>query len=139
MFPLKVNRIMHLFDVARGRLEKILPGYKDNVVLIRSLFLNRGGFVGEAYEDGLLQFYRLIYGEDRVFEGFRAVGDSFYHSGFYDQGLLCFEAGREFLQGIAPHHKRRLHSSWKEARDHFKRVGRDCRDCIKKAEEAYGP
>lgn len=138
MFPIKVHRLMHLFDVARGRLEKILPAHKEDVVFIRSLFLNRDGFVAEAYEDGLIQFYRLIYGDDRAFDGFKTVGDSFYHSGFYDQALLGFEAGEEYLQGIAPHHKRRLHSSWKEARDHFKRYGRNCRERIKtrEAEEA---
>ena len=124
LFPLKVHRLKHLFEVARGRIEQILPRYRDNVVLIRSLFLHRDGFVAEAYDGGLLHFYKLLYGEDRLFDGFRAVGDSFYHSGFYQQADQCFSAGEEYLHGVPAQAKRRLQASWKETREHFRRYRR---------------
>ncbi|MFQ5654452.1 MAG: hypothetical protein ACE5GW_06950, partial [Planctomycetota bacterium] len=54
MFPAKVHRIDHLFGVARSRVERALPEYQENVVLMRSLFLHRDGFIGDAYENGLL-------------------------------------------------------------------------------------
>lgn len=121
MFPAKVHRIHHLFEVALGAVEALLPKYRENRVLIRSLFLHRNRFVARVHDDGLISFYRLMYGADRIFEGFTMSGDSFYHSGFYKEAISCYEAGAEYLKGVPPGAKRKLNSTWKDARDHFKR------------------
>ncbi|MEM7164332.1 MAG: hypothetical protein AAF581_02655 [Planctomycetota bacterium] len=135
MFPIKVHRLKHLFEMATARLERILPHYKDNTVLVRSLFLHRDDFVAEAYDEGLLRFYQLLYGEPKAVNGFQVVGDSFYHAGFYQEAMECFSAGEAHLQGIPPAAKRRLDPSWKQARDHFKRYRRLCQDRMAQLEE----
>ncbi|MFN0059132.1 MAG: hypothetical protein ACKVX7_11790 [Planctomycetota bacterium] len=120
MFPVKVHRIMHLLLRARGRLEKLLPTFRENPVLIRSLYLHRKDFVAEAYPDGLVQFYRFLYGDDRAHEGYRAVGDSFFNAGFYELARESYQCGAEYLKSLAPQSKRKLDPSWKGTREHFK-------------------
>ncbi len=120
VFPQKVHRLNHLYDVALSRLQRILPSYLDDQVLIRSLFLHRERFVSRAYDRGLIRFYELMYGETKVFEGFKGAGDSFYHSGFYELAIQCFDAGEQYLQGIAPNAKRNLDPGYKAVRDHFR-------------------
>ena len=127
MFPAKVHRIHHLFEVSLSAVEALMPQYRENRVLIRSLFLHRHRFVARVYEEGLNRFYQLMYGEDRIFDGFTLAGDSFYHSGFYDEAICCYEEGEAYLQSVAPSAKRKLNPSWKEARDHFKRGKRKAR------------
>lgn len=128
MFPIKVHRLKHLFEMATARLERILPHYKENTVLVRSLFLHRDDFAAEAYPDGLLHFYGLLYGEQDIVTGFRVVGDSFYQAGFYGEAMECFAAGEAYLQSVPPAAKRRLDASWKETRDHCRRYTRLCED-----------
>lgn len=135
VFPLKVHRLEHLYELACSRLERILPRYQDNRVLIRSLFLHRQGFVADAYEDGLQRFYELLYGDKNIVSGYRAVGESFYHSGFYEQALECFNEGEAYLQGVTPVAKRQLDPRWKECRDHFKRYRKVCSDRMAQLEE----
>lgn len=125
MFPIKVHRMKHLFDTARARLEKTLPRFKEDRVLIRSLFLNRDEFVIDAYPNGILDFYRVIYGKKKVYEGFRRVGDSFFEGGFYEKAMEAYEAGAEYLNGLAPSSKRKLDPEWKDARDHFRKQRRE--------------
>ncbi len=128
VFPQKVHRLNHLYEVALARLEHILPNYLEDPVLLRSLFLHRERFVPRAYERGLIRFYELMYGETKVFQGFKGAGDSFYHSGFYELAIQCFEAGEQYLLGVAPNAKRNLDPGYKAARDHFRRQ-------IKKAQQ----
>lgn len=135
MFPIKVHRLKHLYQLAVARLEKILPRYKENHILRRSLFLHRDDFVADVHPRGLLYFYSLLYGDKNLVEGYRSVGDSFYRSGFYHQALECFDAGEKYLQGVTPVQKRQLDPSWKEARDHFKRYRKLCQDRMAKLEE----
>ncbi|MEM7261505.1 MAG: hypothetical protein AAF488_05895 [Planctomycetota bacterium] len=127
LFPIKVHRLRHLFDLARNRVESVLNQYRDNSVLIRSLFLTRDGFVAKADPHGLVYFYCWMYGEDRPFDGYVTVGDSFFDSGFFDYAELSYAAGEEYLHGVPPGEKRRFDASWKEAREHLKRRIRECR------------
>ncbi len=135
VFPQKVHRLHHLFEVALQRFEAILPNYSDNQVLIRSLFLHRDRFVSQAYERGLVDFYELMYGEKRIFEGYKMVGDSFYRSGFYEFSVLCFDEGEQYLQGIPPNAKRTLDPSYKATRDHFRRQRKKAKKHLQALEE----
>lgn len=135
VFPQKVHRLKHLFELARARLERILPRYRSQRVLVRSLFLHRDGIVAESVPGGLLFLYGILYGEGNMGEGFRVAGDSFFRSGFYEQALEAFEAGERTLAGLSPAEKRRQDPSWKELRDHFARHQRLCRDRIAQRRE----
>lgn len=97
MFPQKVHRIAHLFDVGTSALEALLHRWKQDPVLIRSLFLQRDQFVKESYEDGLCHFYRLMYGEQNAWQGYRIVGDSFLASGFVSHAHVAYSEGLESL------------------------------------------
>lgn len=136
MFPQKVHRLRHLLVTARVRMEKTLPRFKEDRVLIRSLFLSRQDFVAEAYPNGLLDFYRVLYGENRVFEGFMRAGQSFVEGGFYEQSLAAFEAGAEYLQGVSPSAKRKLDPEWKSARDLFRRESAVAREKLMSLESS---
>ena len=93
MFPQKVHRIAHLFDVGPAALEALLHRWKQDPVLIRSLFLQRERFVKESYDDGLCHFYRLMYGEQSAWQGYRIVGDSFLASGFVSHAHEAYSEG----------------------------------------------
>ncbi len=97
MFPQKVHRIAHLFDVGTSALEALLHRWKQDPVLIRSLFLQRDRFVKESYKDGLCHFYRLMYGEQNAWQGYRIVGDSFLASGFVSHAHVAYSEGLESL------------------------------------------
>jgi hypothetical protein len=87
LFPSKLNHIRYLFGKARERLEELLPGFTRNRILVRSLFLHRDDFVKDAYEDGILAFYRIMYPEGGPADGFYEVGLSFHASGFHARAL----------------------------------------------------
>jgi len=135
VFPQKVHRIRHLYEVALGRLEAILPSHRDDHILIRSLFLHRDRFVAKSYDRGLLRFYELMYGEDEIVQGFRGVGDSFYHSGFYDLAIVCYRAGEDYLRGFAPNDKRSQDPRLEEHLDHFRRHVRKAQTHLDSLEE----
>lgn len=94
MFPSKVHRIAHLFETGSVALEALLHRWNSDVVLIRSLFLQREGFVEQAYPDGLDQFYKLMYGPEDYLIGYHVVGHSFFQSGFLEMAVTAFELGR---------------------------------------------
>jgi len=94
MFPSKVHRIAHLFETGSVALEALLHRWNSDVVLIRSLFLQREGFVEQAYPDGLDQFYKLMYGPEDYLIGYHVVGHSFFQSGFLEMAVTAFEIGR---------------------------------------------
>ena len=135
VFPQKVHRIRHLYEVALQRLESLLPSFREDPVLIRSLFLHRDRFVARSYERGLIRFYELMYGDSKVFEGYQSVGDSFYHSGFYSRAMLSYGEGEQYLQGIPPNAKRGLDPGYKDARDHFRRHQKKAHQHLESLEE----
>jgi hypothetical protein len=101
MFPQKVHRIAHLFDVATTALEALLHRWKSDPVLIRSLFMHRDRFVAQADDDGLDHFYRWMYGPDQQWEGYLEVADSFLASGFASQAIEAYRAGQLHLEQSA--------------------------------------
>ncbi|MDE0958041.1 MAG: hypothetical protein OSB12_05325 [Planctomycetota bacterium] len=98
MFPQKVHRIAHLYDVATTALEALLHRWKSDPVLIRSLFMHRDRFVAQADEDGLDHFYRWMYGPEQVWQGYLEVADSFLASGFAAQAIEAYRGGQLHLE-----------------------------------------
>ena len=94
-----------------------------------------GRRIARAYERGLIRFYELMYGDDRVVEGFKTVGDSFYHSGFYEIAINCYDEGEQYLQGIPPNAKRTLDPGYKDTRDHFRRHRKKAQKHLEALEE----
>ena len=105
MFPQKLKHIQYLFGRARARLEDHLPSFCRMPVFIRSLFLDREGFVRLAYPDGIERFYWLMYPLGPL-QGFYEVGTSFYLSGFFKQAAEAFDLaeaayGERLQEGVA--------------------------------------
>ncbi len=101
MFPQKLGQVLFLFGKAQERLEQHLPTFGGSPIFIRSLFLERGGFVSQAYPDGLQAFYRIMY-PCSALAGFYHVGESFYHSGFFSLALESFQmAEAEYEEALA--------------------------------------
>lgn len=81
LFPLKLRQIHYLYERAKSRLEAQLASFAGYRLFIRSLYLEREGFVASAYPDGIDQFYRFMY-PGGVVEGYTEVARSFLHSSF---------------------------------------------------------
>ena len=103
MFPQKLKQVLYLFGKAQERMEQHLGSFASAPIFIRSLYVHRDGFVADAYPDGLRDFYRFMYPCGPL-EGFYHVGLSFYHSGFFPEGLEAFrlaEAEHDAALGAA--------------------------------------
>lgn len=99
VIPRKIKQINYLFNKATERVESLLPAYQRNRVLIRSLFLNRHGFVSESYAEGLVAFYQRIFPVNGAIEGFYKTGLSFMNSSFFEKAIETFQEGLDHLQG----------------------------------------
>lgn len=86
IFPKKMLHAATLFARARDALERHLPAMTKYPIVVRSLWLERDGFIATAYRDGIRHFYRLMYLGGAA-EGFFAAGSSFLDSGFVAQAL----------------------------------------------------
>jgi hypothetical protein len=99
LFPIKVHHVYTLFEKAKNRLEQLIPSYSRDTVLMRSLFLFGDDLLGEVYEGGLHEFYRILYPELGATEAFYRVGKSFLGAGFLDHARdafeKCIDAGRK--------------------------------------------
>jgi hypothetical protein len=93
LFPQKVHHVAFLFRMALERLENLLPLYRDHKILVRSLFLNRHGFVSECYPTGIEHFYHILYPEVGPLGGYEKAGISFFESGFFQIAGEAFEEG----------------------------------------------
>lgn len=93
LFPQKVQHVDFLFATARERLEKLLTGFRELKIVVRSLFLNRLGFVSECYPSGIEGFYEFMYPEHGPLEGYDRAGMSFFVSGFFATAVEAFEEG----------------------------------------------
>ncbi len=119
MFPQKVHRIAHLYDVATTALEALLHRWKEDPVLVRSLFMHRNRFVEQVNEDGIEHFYRLMYGVDESWLGYLVVGDSFNEAGFPSPALEAYSEGQLVLEGldkVIPEARERFEKGSKRAR-----------------------
>ena len=99
--PHKMEHIRLLYDAARERLQTLLPGFRGQKILTRSLFLNRDGFVAQSHPRGIEGFYELMYPEHGPLAGFVEAGESFFESAFHLQAKEAFELGRAY-QRAAP-------------------------------------
>ena len=96
LVPHKIQHIEFLYRTARERLETLLPGFRGQKILTRSLFLNRDGFIAECHPQGIEGFYALMYPEHGPLEGFMEAGESFFASAFHRQAKDAFELGRAY-------------------------------------------
>src|SRR4029453_13122705 len=83
-------------------LEEHLASFRNIKLFIRSLYLHRHDFIGQAYPAGISQFYRFMYPLGPV-EGYFEVGRCFLLSGFEVEALEAFllarDAWKAFLTG----------------------------------------
>jgi hypothetical protein len=123
VFPRKIHHVYYLFRNAIERIEKLLPHYRKNRILLRSLFLNRKGFIAAAYPKGLDTFYTFLFPGPGPLEGYYETGVSFFKSAFHDLAIESFKAGTRYLE---------THRSAREAHPGF---AKKLSDHIRKAEE----
>ncbi len=96
LVPHKIQHVDFLYRTARERLETLLPGFRGQKILTRSLFLNRDDFIAESHPRGIEGLYELMYPEHGPLAGFVEAGESFFASAFYTQAKDAFELGREY-------------------------------------------
>ena len=102
LFPSRLRHIRYLFGKALERLEELLPTFTKNRIVIRSLYLRRNDFVKDSYENGIQDFYRLMYPQFGVPQGYFEVGKSFYDSHFTERAAEALSlADRELATTLA--------------------------------------
>ena len=94
MFPQKLSQVHYLYERASQRMAELLPSFGGTTIFIRSLYLQRAGFVAGAFPNGIRGFYDAMY-PGGSFEGFYQVGLSFYHSGFFAEAFRAFREARD--------------------------------------------
>jgi hypothetical protein len=98
-YPARLRHVRGLFDRARRRLERILPGMMEGSIVVRSLYLFGGDLVGSAYRDGLVGLYRKAYPGEGEARGFLAAARSFRQGGFLDTAAEALEQARQAVLG----------------------------------------
>ena len=81
-------------------------------------------------EDGLVDFYRLLYGPNDIYLGFRLVGDSFHRSGFYSHAIDAFSQGLDYMKNASSGTKGAFDESWQETERHMSECIDHCREQI---------
>lgn len=131
MFPKKLKHIRYLFQQSRRRLEELMPTYVDCKILVRSLYLERDGWVKEAYEDGIRSFYGFMYPRLRSVQGYFSAGKSFLESGFEALALEAFK--------LAEKENGRVKLEDEEHRDELQQLTIELAAHVEKLEGTVGP
>jgi len=93
-YPQRLRRVSDLFARAQKRLDALLPGMRDDAIVLRSAVLFRGELWPEEAEANLARFLGRMFAEDGgAARGFLAVARSFFKAGFFAQAAACARLG----------------------------------------------
>ncbi len=81
-FPRRVHHIRRLFEKAEGRLLEVLPEFRENGILVRSLALYGEDLLVGAYEGGLSGVYAAMYPHGGAAAGYLDAARRFHEGGF---------------------------------------------------------
>ncbi len=88
-YPERLRRVRDLFNVAQRRLDRLLPRFQADPIVLRSAYLFRDRLWPEGPLRGLTRFLRRMFPEEGAARGLLRIGKSFLRAGFYDQAEQC--------------------------------------------------
>ena len=92
-YPQRLRRVQNLFQRATRRLEKLLPQFQSDTIVLRSAYLFRETLWPESARTGLARLLGKMYPAAGVAHGFLQVARSFFEAGFFDHALGCARLG----------------------------------------------
>ena len=92
-YPQRLRRVRDLFTRAQRRLEELLPGFKDDPIVLRSAFLFREELWPENPRSGIVRFLGKMYVDEGVAHGFLCIARSFFKGGFYNHAMDAARMG----------------------------------------------
>jgi len=94
-YPQRLRRVRNLFARAQKLLEALLPGFREDTIVLRSAFLFRADLWPEGPEAGLARFLGKMFPEASAARGFLEVARSFSRAGFFAEAAACARLGLE--------------------------------------------
>ncbi|MGQ0613011.1 MAG: hypothetical protein ACT4PV_04620 [Planctomycetaceae bacterium] len=93
-YPQRLRRVRDLFARAAKRLDALLPGMRDDGIVLRSSLLFREELWPEDPRGGLARLLgRMFLDEGGALAGFLAVARSFFRAAFFEQAAECARLG----------------------------------------------
>jgi hypothetical protein len=92
-YPQRLRRVRDLFSRAQKRLDELLPGFRDDPIVLRSAFLFREELWPENPRGGLARFLGKVFAADGVATGFERVARSFLKAGFFEYAAEAARLG----------------------------------------------
>jgi hypothetical protein len=100
-YPQRLRRVKDLFTRAQRRLEELLPGFREDPIVLRSLFLFREELWPDNPRAGLLRFLEKMFREKGPAFGLLEIARSFLRAGFFDRAVECARLGVAAASGKA--------------------------------------
>ena len=92
-YPQRLRRVRDLLQRATKRLDTLLPGFADNPIVLRSVFLFREELWPEQTRPGLVRFLARMFPTEGAAYGFLAIARSFFRASFFDEAAECARMG----------------------------------------------
>lgn len=103
LFETKLEHIKILFNNAKSRLEEILPIYRNDDFILRTLYLEGASLFHEFYDDPVKNMLDLMFLQGGFSEGFVAIACSFSLGGFFGKGnQVILEIKKDDLNKLSP-------------------------------------
>jgi hypothetical protein len=92
-YPQRLRRVRDLFNRSQKRLDALLPGFADDTIVLRSVFLFREELWPDNTNAGLTRFLGKMFEEKGAARGYLRVARSFFRAGFYEEAAKCARMG----------------------------------------------
>jgi hypothetical protein len=92
-YPQRLRRVRDLFVRATKRLDVLLPQFKDNRVVLRSVYLFREELWPEQTRASLVRLLDHMFVDGGAPAGFLRIARSFYRAGFFEDVVECTRMG----------------------------------------------
>jgi len=103
LFETKMDHIAILFKNAKGRLEEILPNYRNDDFILRNLYLEGPKLLKNFYQYPIKEVLDYMFIEGGFSSGMLAIASSFSKGGFFEQNKkVIFDLKKEDLKRLSP-------------------------------------
>jgi hypothetical protein len=92
-YPQRLRRVRDLFQRAQRRLEELLPTLRDDIILLRSVFLFRDELWPASTRQGLVRFLGKMFEQEGASFGFLTIARSFFKGGFFSEAIESARMG----------------------------------------------
>jgi hypothetical protein len=84
-YPQRLRRLKDLFQRAQKRLDELLPTLKDDIILLRSVYMFRDDLWPGNARAGLVRFLGKMFEQEGAAYGLLTIARSFFRGGFFEE------------------------------------------------------